>query len=263
MIIDFMSQSMIGQMYRCPAQFEFRYIKGIIIPPGVAARRGTSVHTSAQATHLLKIRTGEDLPVDYLTDLASDTYKKLVKEEGVYICKADMGDRNKIIQNGHDAAIRLTKLYRNRVAPYVKPLLVERRVELDVGLEIPVQGTLDLVTEDKVLADLKTTEKSYSQEQVDSSIQLTLYSMLAEKACGFWPTPAIVALVDTKEPKAQIVKTTRNKADADRLVSRIQIMLQQIKAGLFPPCTPDSWVCSEKWCGYHQICKWFTAKREA
>jgi len=28
------------------------------------------------------------------------------------------------------------------------------------------------------------------------------------------------------------------------------VTLAAIKTGIFPPTNPDSWWCSEKWCGY-------------
>ena len=40
----YLSASSIGMLQTCPKQFEFRYVKNIVIPPGKALVLGSSVH---------------------------------------------------------------------------------------------------------------------------------------------------------------------------------------------------------------------------
>lgn len=256
-VIEFISQSMVGQWYRCPQQFMRRWIKGEIIPPAIAARRGSGVHKGAAVNHLQKIASGVDLPVEDIQDAARDHYVHLIKEEGVFIPKEQVSEKNQLLANGLDATVRLAKLYRMSLAPCIRPVKAEERLEVDAGLGIPLQGTIDVLTEDMWLPDLKTADKSKAAGEADNSLQLTFYSGLVADCIGEWPKRiSLEILVNTKEPKLQSLETTRTANDFAQLMDRIQLMLAQIETGLFPPCDPSSWICSSKWCGYWRMCKY-------
>lgn len=250
-------QSHLGMFLRCAAQFERRYILGEIIPPGIAARRGSATHKAAEINHLQKLNTREDLPVDTLQDVARDHYIKLVKEEGVFIPKDQVGEKDKLLGAGLDASTRLTKLYREVLAPQIQPIMVEEKIEIDVGLELPLVGTVDLTTEGGNLEDIKTADKSKDQSMADTSLQLTMYAGLYATQTGKWPKKInLRILVNSKKPQLQTLETQRGPEDWNRLIGRIQFMIAQINSGLFPPCSPDSYLCSPKWCGYWLTCRW-------
>ena len=69
-MIESIHQSMLGMWLRCGVQFERRYIREEVIPPGIAARRGTAVHKAAEINHKQKLSTGKDLPISDLKDAA-------------------------------------------------------------------------------------------------------------------------------------------------------------------------------------------------
>ena len=115
--MEAITQSMLGMFLRCPHQFERRYLRGEIIPPGIAARRGSATHKAAQINHEQKLHTQEDLPLGDLQDAARDSYVKMVKEEGVFIPKDQIAEKDTLLARGLDAAIRLTTLYWESLAP--------------------------------------------------------------------------------------------------------------------------------------------------
>src|SRR5665647_2351626 len=129
--MEAITQSMLGMFLRCPHQFESRYLWGEIIPPGIAARRGSATHKAAQINHEQKMHSQEDLPVGDLEDAAWDHYVKLIKDEGVFIPKDQIAEKDSLLAKGLDAAIRLTKLYRVSLAPAIHPLLVEEKLTMD------------------------------------------------------------------------------------------------------------------------------------
>lgn len=260
-MIQVITQSILGMWYRCPQQVERRYFRGEIIPPGIAARRGSAVHKAAQINHQQKMMSLEDMPVDALQDAARDHYVKIVKEEGVFIPKDEISATPRLLGEGLDAAVRLTKLYRESLAPTITPILVEEKLSLIVPeLPLPVEGTIDVLTEVLALPDIKTADKSKRQEDADNSFQLTIYSRLVNEKVGQWPSKiSLEVLVNNKEPKHQTLETRRGPADFGALIPRIEIMLKQMEAGLFPPCDPGSWMCQAKFCGYFWTCKY--AKR--
>lgn len=255
MSVSAIRQSTLNMLFRCGMQFYYRHERGISIPPGISARRGTSVHTTSQATHEHKLLKGTDLPVDYMEDLAADTYRRLVLDRGVYIPKSEYAERKRLIGEGLDSAVRLSRLYAKEVAPTVHPWLIERTVVADFGLELPLEGTIDLVETDSHLRDIKSAGKSYNQAAADCSLQLTQYNVMFYLTFGYWPPEtSLIVLVDLKESKVQHIKTKRTSACLEPYKERVKLAIRQIKSGIFLPTNPDNWWCTEKWCGYWQMC---------
>jgi hypothetical protein len=252
---------MLGMFLRCPAQFEFRYIRGVIIPPGVAARVGSGVHEAAHINNKQKITSRQDLPASDLQDAARDHYVKLVKEKGVFIPKDQAQEKNKILNMGLNSVVSLTKLYHTSLAPQIQPVMAEDRLEVEVGLAWPISGGIDAYTEDKWLSDLKTAAKSKHQVEADNSLQLTFYAGLLAHTTGEWPERvSLEVLVNTKKPKHQSLISRRGPQDWANLMLRLKLMEAQILTGLFPPCDPGAWNCSVTWCGYYAMCK-FSSRR--
>jgi hypothetical protein len=253
---------MLGIFLRCPHQFERRYLRGEVIPPGIAARRGSATHKAAQINHEQKLHTQADLPVDDLQDAARDHYVHLIKEEGIFIPKDQISEKDKLLASGLDAAVRLTKLYRESLAPAIQPVLVEEKLILDVGLDLPLQGTIDVLTTDNWLPDFKTADRSKGPKDADHSLQLTFYAGRVAQHTGSWPERiSLEVLVNNKEPKLQSLPTSRGPAEWTNLLLRIQLMVAQIHTGLFPPCDPSAWICSPQWCGYFWTCKYAFKRR--
>ena len=75
---------------------------------------------------------------------------------------------------------------------------------LDAGLDLPLQGTIDVLTTDHWLPDLKTADKSKGLKDADYSLQLTFYAGLVAHQTGQWPAKiSLEILVNNKEPKLQ------------------------------------------------------------
>src|SRR5512146_1163302 len=117
--MEAITQSMLGMFLRCPHQFERRYLRGEVIPPGIAARRGSATHKAAEINHQQKLHSKKDLPIDALQDAARDHFVKIVKENGVFIPKEQVSEKAKLLNDGLNAAVRLTKLYREQLAPQI------------------------------------------------------------------------------------------------------------------------------------------------
>src|SRR5271157_2952048 len=108
--MEAITQSMLGMFLRCPHQFERRYLRGDVIPPGIAARRGSATHKAAQLNHEQKLHTQTDLSAGDLQDVARDHYVRIIQEEGVFIPRDQLPDKDKLLAAGLDATVRLTKL---------------------------------------------------------------------------------------------------------------------------------------------------------
>ena len=250
------SPSSLGTFVRCSEQWRRRYINREVIPPGIAMHRGKGVHKAVELNNRQKRDSWEDLPLDILQDAARDGVINNVRKESLLIPPGEARGFQDIVASGVDAAVRLTKVYRECVAPSIQPVLVEEKVTMDIGLEVPLLGYLDCFTAAGVVNDTKTSGKSKTQAEIDTSSQLTAYAGMTQNRMGVWPLVQLDVLVDTKAGKHQRLNSIRGPRDFEIMVSRISLMLQQIKTGLFPPCDPGSWACSPKWCGYYPTCRY-------
>jgi hypothetical protein len=66
-------------------QFERRDLQGELIPPGIAARRGSATHKAPQINHEQKLHTQEDLPLGDLQDC--DTKVTPLSAEGITLAR--------------------------------------------------------------------------------------------------------------------------------------------------------------------------------
>ncbi len=254
MEIKHLSPSSLSTFRKCPEQWRRRYVNGEKIAPGIAMHRGKGTHGAAEVNHLQKRDSWVDLPLDVLQDAAADAYDASIEKYGV-ILGADQSPAD--VGAGKDAAVALTKVYLEKIAPTIQPVLVEEPITIDMGLDLPLLMYLDVYTIDNRIPDLKTASKKKSQLEVDVSSQLTAYAKGIHVKTGEWPKEvSLEVMVTTKTPGHQHLASTRNEADWQRMVACLDLMLKQIKAGLYPPCDPASWACSPRWCGYYKTCRY-------
>jgi len=262
-MIRSISKSSLITFLRCAAQWEQIHIYDRRIPPGIAGRRGGSLHKAAEINFKQKKTSKADLPVGDLMDAARDHYIHTINQNGVFIPKNFVSEKSKLLNEGLNATIRLTKLYREEAAPKVQPVLVEEKLEIDAGLPWPIVGIIDVYSEDKRLPDYKSASKSPSKGVADTSLDLTFYAGLVAHHTGEWPEEVsldyLIDLKDGAKYSSQVSK--RGPEDWANLMLRVQLMAQQIEAGIFAPCDPSSWVCSPNYCGFFRTCRYSIKRR--
>lgn len=257
-MIKSIHQSHLGMYARCAKQFEFRYIEKMILPPGIAARRGSAVHRTADDNYKNKIITGQDKPLEEMQETTRDEYVRLVRDKGVFISKKKApgkDEQKKLIDEGLDQAISATVVFHDEIAPSTIPKMSEENFTADVGLPLQLGGTVDLIDSDDRIVDLKVMKRK-NQAWADSEIQPTFYSVLYQARFDKWPKAFLYDLIiPNKKMVHDQLETKRNDEDVKRLFARIEIFLRALEKGLFPPADPGHWICSSDYCGYHQICK--------
>jgi len=127
---------------------------------------------------------------------------------------------------------------------------------------VPVLGYADLIHEyegELELVDYKTTGRVKSQNDVDESLQLWLYSVMT----GIRNT-AIVSIVRPANqkkwgPDAPIkVDIKRHRVTEEQLMHAKSIVYDVaagIEAMQFSACLPGSWNCTKKWCDFFEACR--------
>lgn len=250
-------QSHLSLMYSCPKAYEYRYVMGIKGPPSGVLVTGSATHKSAEENLRHKMSNGELLAEDEVCDISRDEANRIIGEEGLQPGADDEGSIETVSGKIVDQAIQLSILHHQEVAPNITPISVERTFVLELeGFPVDLAGTMDIEEVNKV-RDIKTYKKSPTQNFVDTSLQLSMYGLAKKTIDGMNPEELwLDVLVKTKEPKLKQFCTTRTDADYASLLKRVDLACKQIESGLFQPCSPDNWMCSQSYCPYWQeICE--------
>lgn len=266
------SASQINTFTNCGEQYRRRYLEKEIIPPGVAAVRGSSVHKGAEHNFVQKIKTFKDLPKAEIVDRAVAEFEARVKADGVFMSdEEEAKGRAVVIGAEKDRTVRLTGVFASDVAPVYQP----EAVELKQTIVLPkaprdILGILDFVgtkvaePTQKGIVDFKSVAKSKGQKTWDADPALSIYDLTFRAKEGRAPDfIAVEELVDTKVPKRVSITTSRSRRDFEALVARVNTVVSAVDAGVFVPANVGWWGCSPKWCGYWKTCAYVNAERKA
>lgn len=262
--------SQLDMLMRCPAQYEFRYVRGIITPPPAYLHIGTATHASVAANLKHKCNSGGQLlPLSVVQDVARDTVRNNVQADGLYLSEDEAGmGPAKVQGDAVDMAVALAKLHHRDLAPHIEPISaehVERTFVLDVpGLDVDLAGTMDIEETDGI-RDTKTPKKRLAQSEADCDEQFTMYALARHVLNGAerteWPVAVRVDnLVKSAPPALQTVITDRHGWQVDALLAIVRKAAAMVQAGLFPPNT-TGWHCSKKWCGYAGQCPYWSGRK--
>ena len=169
----------------CPRRTAARLWRDVIETAGyelrdtgasVGAHVGTGVHEGANYTLSTKLESGGLGAESEATDRAVHAFETRLEEDGV---TWDQATPNK--STGQKQVERMTKTYRYALAPQVQPVLVEQRLEADLGDGWYISGQADLLAmetpygqpEHLRLRDLKT-----GTSQRANGLQYMAYAML-------------------------------------------------------------------------------------
>lgn len=250
-----LSSAQLNMIGRCQVQYRYRYLDGIKSPPGVAATIGKGVHAAIGKDLGNKMEWGELLDDEAIPDFAADATRAAWQEDEPRLVDDDPGQDAAV-----DIAIELAKLHHLKAAPGIEPVALEKKFRLVLDGPYDLVGVPD-VEEAGTIRDTKTAGKTPSADEADRSLQLTVYHLAAARA-GAEKEVALDYLVKTQKPKLVQLRSTRGPEDHARLLRRVEIAAQTIASGVFAPTNADNWWCSDRWCGYWNICEFGSRGRK-
>lgn len=251
-MIHHISPTMLSLFCRCQEAFRRRYIEGDIIPPGVAACIGTGLHKAAETNNRQKISSGVDLPADDLKDAARDGYARALSN-GVFLAEEEKPEASRVLGAGADTAVSLAGTYAEKVAPSIRPVMVEEKLEADVpGWDVPLLGILDVDDTEGVTHDLKSAAKKWAAGKAEGELQPTIYTYL-KRANGFRDAGFQFDVL-THRGDYQPIGLCPRIEDMGPIVTRGNALLAAVQRGDFLPAEPGHWLCSPRWCGYWYSC---------
>ena len=251
--------SAITQFSRCGEQYRRAQIEKEYIPPGIAAIKGTSVHRGAEKNFSQKITSKIDLPKKEIIQTSVGAFEDIVKFEGVNLSEEEKSKgKVKVMDEGRKGVEVFASLYVDKVAPRWNPIFVEEKRSVDIpGTDAVLSGSVDVIDARNIVGDIKTSNKSKNQGEVDSSPQFTAYALLHKAVTGKLPEAIFVeSLVSTKVPKAETLVTYRRLDDFESLLIIINQITKAVAHGVFPYSygQAGAWWCSPRFCGYWSTC---------
>ena len=222
-----------------------------------AMELGSAIHMTLAEFYQAKM-IGENLLLKEIQESFEGFWRELA-EDNPNIQYAEGKDFETLLREGKELlAVWYGKLPENdlKVIAVEEPFILTLR-----ELAIPLIGYIDLLEEDEsgtlIITDIKTSGRSYSNDEVDKNLQLTLYQ-LAAKGNGYRDREILLkfdCLIKTKTPKFEQFYTSRSETDERRLVKKIQEVWNGIHKEVFIP-NDGHWKCKN--CGLKKHCdKWF------
>lgn len=146
----------------------------------------------------------------------------------------------------------------------IKPLVeadgpvIEKKIELRVpGVPVPIVGYIDMIAQDGIPVDFKTSSRSWDLKKAQAEMQPTFY-LAALNQLGYKGNPQNqfrhYIFTKTKTPQVQIWETRRSLQDMFWLFQLIREVWQGIQKEVFTP-NPTTYLCDPKWCAYWKDCR--------
>lgn len=244
----YLSITQINAYLRCPLTYYFRYIKGLVIPPKSALTFGKAIHSGLEHNYSQKKDTHRDLKADEVCQVFSENFDFL-KKETLWGPEEKPGELK-------DEGVGIIRKYHKEIAPTIQPVQVEEKFEVKFdNFPYKFRGIIDLIDDKDLIIDHKTTKRSPTLNQIQKDLQVTAYSLghrvkygKVEKGLRF------DYIVRNKTPKIVQLSLTKTQEDIERFLKLIGYIVKAIDQKLFYP-QPHNVLCSEKSCGYWEICK--------
>jgi CRISPR/Cas system-associated exonuclease Cas4 (RecB family) len=243
----YLSPSQIEMYLRCPMQYKLRYVDGKVSPPGIALVEGSSHHEALATNNSNKISTGEDLRETEVVDAFAASFEKRKKE----IEDWEGETTDDVIGRGR----KMIKAYMSDFAGQFRPVKQEFDVVAKVG-EVEVRGITDAsgaVKDRPTIVDYKTVSRSKSQAELESSLQLSFYAMVESETGDTDFDVGYVNLLKSGKVNPQFIGYDEKRVKWFRAVALS--VANAISLGNFPLTAPESWCCSERFCGYWRQCR--------
>ena len=264
MAIKSINPSLINSWGFCPVAFQREKIEGQWVPYSLIVKISNGVHRGMDLNNKSKIMSKKNEPLDVITDAARDKYVDQLQED-TFFPPDELPSAKKQIAAGIDQTVTLAKKAFSSLVKKITPEASEVMLEVVsqftlFGEPLPIRGKIDTIAEGKGpgkwALDYKVSGRAKAQSWADSDPQMTIYNELMNAAYGEYPEKlSFEVFTNTADPKYKPLTTYRKpEIDLKVLFKRIQIMLDMIEAGIFPPPPAGFWKCSFRYCNWFWTC---------
>ena len=250
----YLSASQINQFTFCPLAYKYLYIDKVKKDEGsIYSAFGTAIHEALALNYEQKIKSRKDLPtqevIQKFTEALEQEKERLKGQTGFPVRGSDpWGDMILMGEN-------VLSAYMVEKAPAIQPKHVEMKFELELKkFPITILGYIDLITEDDVIIDHKTTgkypKKNWNQAKVDDSLQFTLYAAAFRKMFGK-KEAGIMASIIPRQHKPEFIDIRSGRSDEQvlHLLEMATTIDEIIEAGIWVPNPTNC-----KGCPFNSMC---------
>jgi hypothetical protein len=254
---EYLSASQISMLLRCGEQYRRRYIEGEIIPPGISLLKGSACHKGIEVNNTQKIQSRTDMSKCDIVEISVVHLENKIKTDGLELNAEEKTiGKDKVIGDAKDEVVSLAGLYADEIAPNTQPIMAEKEINIPVG-DQAVKGFIDCIDDKKRVRDYKTSGRSKNQKELESSLQMAIYTVAYEQEFGELPAGICYdVLISTKKPKYQLIELPAQVNVYSRLGAVVETVIKSIKSGVFLPAAEGSWLCNPLYCGYYNTCKY-------
>lgn len=250
-----LSVSQLDMLSRCGQQWAYRYLDGLIMPPGFALLKGKAVHAAAEANFRQKLTSRVDLPRNDIRDIAVASFESECTAGYALDEESGVSPRGQI-DAAKDETAALGDAHAALQAPAYQPVLVEARFRINLPGPTDLVGVIDLASEAGEVVDFKNVSKAISQADADNSMQLTAYAAALPVLTG---SPATAIKLDSLVARKSGIDrhelfTARGSGDFAALAARVNAANSVIESGTFMPAVSGGFGSPCSWCGYRRIC---------
>jgi len=243
------SYSALDTFRQCPLKYKFSVIDKIKAPKTKEAVFGNKLHEALQYFHKKSpLSPTLDELLNYIKEIWDPKIFIDEQEDMIYFSEAI-----KILKNYYENYLRIKDRF----------TVLDTETRFEVLLENPANkeekclltGIIDRIdkTKDGIqIVDYKTTKKFPAQEEVDNSLQLSLYCL---GAMNRWPQfaqdgPEKIRLTLYFLKHHEMISSSRTQEQLDLIKEKVWEMLKNIEKSTFEPM--PSALCD--WCGYKKLC---------
>lgn len=244
-----LSPSQVNTYLECDAKWYYKHLLRLPQPLTSSLALGRAVDEALSYNFRHKAETREDLP-------AGDVLQAFDCAFTEQFAEAELGD-GESAEELHDLGEQLVGRYLVELAPDVQPALLERdgqrvpAVQVPVAGEIagvPVQGIIDLVTEDGIVTDFKTKRDKPGTIDPDHRLQIATYCRLTGH------TKARIEYMTKRRVGCHRFGADIGAADHAHLDAVYPAVQQAMRGGLYLP-RRTSKMCARKYCSFWRQCE--------
>jgi CRISPR/Cas system-associated exonuclease Cas4 (RecB family) len=264
MEVEKLSPSRINTYLTCGMRYYFRYVEGLIVPPGSALTLGASVHSTVAANMRQKLESHEDLPESDLCEHFAAVFD-LEHTHTAWYADEDPGEIK-------DVGIRLVKTHRQLVSPDLQPIAVEKGFVTTLGVSErmrkraeergdvpretypPIEGWVDTINQDAVTIETKTTGKKPSHVAANHKLQTVIYTAGILSAGVQTPGARVDYLVKTKKQQVVSFPIVPVKSDFMFMEDVLDRVCRCVELDIYLP-NREFYGCTRRNCGYWEHCE--------
>lgn len=246
-------QSGIEDMLICPEQFRRKNVVGEADMNSASNLMGTAVHDAVAAALYELGDLGVYAEPNEVGASACVTFQILVEEDRqsedpIPWREGSLDEREREVER---MAAALWDQMPGLLDRWGAPVSIEQPFsDVPSGInDLKFQGTWDLLTDEHVLVDWKTSAKPWAKYKAPKKVQPLVYARAVEHLTGRWPE-LFVFVVVTREGRVQQVPVKLPR-ERYRFLERTLPELERMRAeGIFP-LNADSALCSEIYCPFY------------